>query len=45
MSYGLAYEMAVQADLGFVIMSAGSIAIATGSLMFAKLMPFVRKMN
>jgi len=42
-SAGLAYEVAVGADLGYVVMSIGSVFIATGSLLFAKVAPWMRQ--
>jgi len=42
-SGGLAYEFATGADLGYQLITAGSAFIATGSLLFAKVMPFIRE--
>jgi len=42
-SAGLVYELTTGADFGFVVITAGSIFIAIGSLVFAKVMPWVRE--
>lgn len=42
-SAGLAYEIAAGADLGYQIMTAGSILIAVGSILFAKVAPWMRE--
>lgn len=42
-SAGLAYEAATGADLGYIMISSGSAIIALGSLMFAKVAPWLRE--
>jgi len=42
-SAGLAYEVATGADLGYQLMTLGSIFIAGGSLLFAKVAPWMRE--
>jgi hypothetical protein len=41
-SAGLAYEVATGADLGYQLMTLGSIFVAGGSLLFAKVAPWMR---
>ena len=41
-SCGLAYELVSGADFGFIFITAGSVLIAFGGLLFAKVMPWVR---
>jgi len=41
-SAGLAYEVATGADWGYILISTGSGAIAFGSLLFAKVAPWMR---
>jgi|GEM_PF-6158034 len=40
---GLVYEYIVKADLGFVMITLGSVFIAGGSLLFAKVTPWIRR--
>lgn len=42
LSIGIVYEIISKADLGYVIISAGSTLIAAGSLLFAKVAPWFR---
>lgn len=42
-SAGLTYEYVTHADFGYILMSTGSIFIAGGSLLFAKVAPWLRK--
>lgn len=39
---GLVYEYMAKADLGYVIITAGSVLIAAGSMIFAKVAPWLR---
>lgn len=41
---GLVYEYVTQADLGFVMITLGSVFVAIGSLLFAKVAPWIRRM-
>jgi len=41
-SAGLTYEFVAHADFGYILMSTGSIFIAGGSLLFAKVAPWLR---
>jgi len=36
-SVGIGVEVAMTADIGFLLITAGSVLIATGSLMFSKI--------
>ena len=38
---GLGYEIAVGADLGYTIITAGSLLIALGSILYAKFKPWL----
>jgi len=38
-SIGVGYEAAYKADLGYLIITVGSIIIATGGLIYAKILP------
>ena len=40
-SVGIFYESLYHADLGFVLISTGSVLIATGGLIFSKLKPWL----
>jgi len=42
---GIAYEAVANADIGFIIITAGSVFIAAGSLLFAKVAPWLRDMR
>ena len=41
MCVGLGYEMAYHADLGYIIMTSGSILIAGGGVLYAKFKPWL----
>ena len=41
MCTGLGYEMAYKADLGYVIMTTGSVLIAAGGVLYAKFKPWL----
>lgn len=38
-SFAVAYEIACQADVGYVVISIGSMLIAAGGMIFSKLIP------
>jgi len=38
---GLGYEVAAGADVGYIIMTAGSLLIALGSILYAKFKPWL----
>jgi len=42
-SGGLAYEIATGADLGYQLITAGSAFVAGGSILFAKVAPWMRE--
>jgi len=42
---GLVYEYIVKADLGFVMITGGSALVALGSLIFAKVAPWLREIR
>ena len=44
-SFGLAYETIMKADVGFVIITSGSLLIATGGLLFSKVAPWLRELQ
>ena len=41
MCTGLGYEMAYHADLGYIIMTTGSVLIAAGGVLYAKFKPWL----
>ncbi|MEM1544462.1 MAG: hypothetical protein QXQ24_05475 [Nitrososphaeria archaeon] len=41
-SAAIAYEFIAKADLGFIVMNLGCLLIACGSLIFAKVAPWLR---
>jgi len=41
-SAGLTYEFVTHADFGYILMSTGSTLVAGGSLLFAKVAPWLR---
>ena len=43
MSAGLGYEMAYHADLGYIILTSGSIITAFGGVLYAKFKPWLEK--
>jgi hypothetical protein len=40
---GITYEIMMKADLGLLIITTGSVVIAAGSLLFAKVAPWTRE--
>lgn len=42
-SAGLAYEIVAGADLGYQLITSGSVLIAAGSILFAKVAPWMRR--
>lgn len=44
-SFGLAYETIMKADVGFVIITSGSLLIAIGGLLFSKVAPWLRELQ
>jgi len=40
-SYGIAYESIYKADLGFIIISMGSLIISVGGVVYAKFKPWL----
>ena len=43
MCYGIGYEMAYQADFGYVMISLGSVITAAGGVLYAKFKPWLEK--
>jgi len=44
-SAGVAIEAITSADIGYLIISVGSLCIAIGSVFFAKVAPWLREQN
>ena len=43
MSIGLGYEMAKHAELGYILITAGSVITALGGVLFAKFKPWLEE--